>query len=334
MEIENKKVIVTGGAGNIGSHVVDVLVEKGNQVTVVDDLSVGNLKKIEHHGSNINFIKADIRDKALMLNTIKDADVVFHLAVQCLRASIKDPFYVNDVNINGTLNLLHAATQNNIGKFVYISSSEAYGSAVELPMTENHPMLPTTPYGASKAAGEHLTNAFKLTYGLNTQIVRPFNAYGPRFDIHGIYGTVIPRFLVRALNNLPPIIYGDGEQTRDYTYVRDSAEGIVAAGEADHLKGNPVNISRGQPITVNKISEIVLDVTGKTNLKPEIYKPRPADVRAHWGANKKAKDLFGYEAKTDVKTGMKQYMEWLLELEKRQPGYLKSLLNSIPIEAW
>ena len=334
MKIQNKKVIVTGGAGNIGSHVVDVLVETGNDVTVVDDLSVGSLDKIKHHGKNIKFIKADIRDLKKMRKIVKDADYVFHLAVQCLRLSIKDPFLVNEVNINGTLNLLQAATENSVGKFVYISSSEAYGSAVRLPMDEEHPLQPTTPYGASKVAGEHYVNAYRLTYGLKTQIVRPFNAYGPRADVHGIYGTVIPRFLIRVLNGHPPVIYGDGEQCRDYTYVRDDAEGIVAVGGADFLRGRPVNISRGQPITVNKIAQYVLEITGRADLKPMKYKPRPADVRMHFGDNRLAKKLLGFEAKVDVKNGIKMYMDWLLEQEKQKPGYLKKLFQLTPVEAW
>ncbi len=333
MKLKNSTVIVTGGAGNIGSHVVDVLVEQGNHVIVIDDFSVGSREKLRHHGSDVTIVEADIRDRERMLEVARDADVIFHLAVQCLRVSIKDPFLVHEVNVTGTVNMLQAAVQNRIGKFVYISSSEAYGSAVQVPMTEEHSLLPTTPYGASKAAGEHYVNAYRLTYGLDTQIVRPFNAYGPRFDVGGLYGTVIPRFLIRALNNRAPLIYGDGEQTRDYTYVRDTARGIVGVGETEVSAGAPINVSRSQPMTVREIAGIVLRVTGKS-LVPEFYKPRPADVRAHWGDSRKAKELAGFEATTDIESGIALYMDWLLGEERRQPGYLRGLMDSIPVEAW
>lgn len=324
--------MVTGGAGFIGSHLVDALVPN-NQVTVIDNLSSGKLDNIQHllENGSINFIQSDITDIEQMKQIIRDHEIIFHLAVQCLRISLSDPYLVHEVNATGSLNLCQAAYENGIERFVYISSSEVYGTAKTAPMSEDHPMEPTTPYGASKLAGEAYARSYYLSFGLPVTIVRPFNTYGPREHLEGAYGEVIPRFVLRAMNNLPPIIFGDGEQTRDFTDVSDIVRGIISTGECDELVGETVNIAAGHEVTINRIAEIVLKVSGKSGeLTPVYMKDRPGDVRRHYADVSKAKHLLNFKARTSIEEGIKKYYAWVIE----QNWDLKNLQKDEVIINW
>jgi UDP-glucose 4-epimerase len=273
MKIKNKRVLVTGGAGFIGSHLVDALY-KNNHVIILDNFSSGKKENIKHHEENpdVEIITGDIRDKDLIYKITRDIDIVYHLAVQCLRISIKDPEINHEVNATGTLNLCMASLQNSVKRFVYISSSEVYGTALRVPMDENHPCEPMTVYGASKLAGEVYSLAYNRTYGLNSIVVRPFNTYGPREHFEGAYGEVIPKFVLRVLNNEPPVIFGDGTQTRDFTYVTDTVMGIIMASECNHMIGQAVNIGSGRETNVNTLSDIILQKLNKAHLKPVFEK--------------------------------------------------------------
>ena len=252
MRIKNKKILVTGGAGFIGSHLVDELV-KENKVRVIDNFSIGSEKNLEQakKSRNLKIIKGDITDLPTVKKAISDIDIVFHLAALGVRESINDPFSVHQVNALGTLNLLLEARKNNIERFIYVSSSEVYGTANYVPMDENHPLNPETIYGASKLAGEMYAFSYFRTYRFPSVVIRPFNTYGLRSHFEGPYGEVIPRFVIRALNNLPPIVFGDGKQTRDFTYVTDTVDGIVSASQNDKLVGEVVNIAYGKERRIN-----------------------------------------------------------------------------------
>jgi len=310
---DQKRVLVTGGAGFIGSNLVDKLVEQGNKVTVIDDLSTGTEETIKHHYANKNFkfIKADIRDYKKMFAVCKNQNQIYHLAVQCVRMSIFDPDMVHEVNATGTLNMLKAALKNKVQKFAYISSSEAYGSAITVPMPEAHPTNPTTIYGASKLTGEHYTKAFKITHGLNTTIIRPFNTYGPREHFEGPYGEVIPKFAVRILNNKQPLIFGDGLQTRDFTHVFDTVRGIILAANSEH-SNHVFNIARGEEVNVQQIAKHVLQGLN-SDLKPKFCKDRPGDVRRHFADISKAQKLLKFKPKINIKQGIKMYLDWINE---------------------
>lgn len=315
------KILVTGGAGFIGSNLVDALVahhhldstNAADELLVADDFSSGTRANLAQHAANprVCVVPVDIRNRADVQNLMRGIDRVYHLAVRCIRVSIRDPYIVHDVNATGTLHLLTAALDAGVQRFVYCSSSEVYGSAERVPMDERHPLVPTTPYGASKLAGEVYARSFYLTYGLPVTIVRPFNTYGPREHFEGPYGEVIPKFVVRALNHAPLVIFGDGAQSRDFTDVSDTVRGLIAAGEADALVGDVVNIARGQEATINEVAQIVLDTLPESSSRIEHQAPRPGDVRRHFADITHARRVLGYEPRIDLREGIRRYVDWL-----------------------
>ena len=311
MIIKDKRILVTGGAGFIGSHLVDALSEN-NHVVVLDNFSSGKRENIEHHegNPNVEIVTGDVRDKTLLYKVTRDIDAVYHLAVQCLRVSIKDPEINHEVNATGTLNLCMASLENSVKRFVYISSSEVYGTAVKVPMDENHPCEPITVYGASKLACEAYALAYHRTYRLNSLVVRPFNTYGPRAHFEGVYGEVIPKFVLRVLNNMPPVIFGDGSQRRDFTYVTDTVMGIIMASECDDMIGQTVNIANGSEVSVNTLAEIITKKLNKKNLNSVCEKNRPGDVMRHFADVSKAKRLFNFTPQINIEKGIELYIDW------------------------
>lgn len=333
MKLTNKRVIVTGGAGFIGSHVVDQLAAMGNEVVVVDNFSTGKRENVAHHmiGSQVWIEHVDVRDRETMMTLTRGADVVFHMAVACLRTSLSDPVLVHEVNATGTLSVCQASLESNVARLVYISSSEAYGSAAYVPMDEGHPLNPTTVYGASKAAGEHYALAYWRTYGLPALVIRPFNTYGPREHSEGMSAEVIPKFVMRVMAGLPPIIFSTGQQTRDFTWVEDTARGIIAAAECDALVGDCVNIARGQEVSIEYISTLVLEKLGRQDLQPVyVGQDRPGDVKRHYADTNKAEGLLGFSATVDINEGIDRYIQWVRE---QQPD-LASWMKQEKVQNW
>jgi UDP-glucose 4-epimerase len=311
--MRDRRVLVTGGGGFIGSHLVDALATQDTtgEVLVVDDFSVGSPTNVQATGrsATIRVIEADVRDRQAMRDLMRGVSVVYHLATQCLRVSLVDPQLVSDVNVKGTLNVLEAATKAGVSRFVYVSSSEVYGTARTLPMAESHHCVPTTIYGASKLAGELYARAFHTVHRLPVVIVRPFNTYGPRSHFEGLYGEVLPKFVLRVLAGQPPIIYGDGEQTRDFTFVADTVRGIMLATECDALIGCPVNIARGEEISINRLAALVVDAIG-ASVEPMHQPARPGDVRRHRADVRLARRLLKYVPQVSIQEGVAQYIEW------------------------
>lgn len=312
MTIKNKKILVSGGAGFIGSHLVEKLVEN-NKVVVIDNFSIGSEKNLEEakKSKNLKIIKGDITSLPKVREVMPGINIVFHLAAMGVRLSLNNPFPVQKVNALGTLNLLFVARKNNIEKFVHISSSEVYGTAHYVPMDENHPLNPETVYGASKLAGEQYALAYFRTYGFPSMVIRPFNTYGPRSPFAGPYGEVIPRFVIRVMNGLPPIIFGDGKQTRDFTYIDDTVEGIIKVSQNDRLIGNALNIAFGKERSINEVARIVLKVLSKKGLKIMYQEKRPGDVKRHFADTDKAKKLLKFSPKTPLEEGIAKYIDWL-----------------------
>jgi UDP-glucose 4-epimerase len=307
-------VAVTGGAGFIGSHLVERLAANG-PVVVVDDLSVGREEDLApaFASGRVRLVRADVRDADALARAFAGVEVVFHLAVRCLRLSFRDPTGVHEVNATGTLNALRAASSAGVPRFVYVSSSEVYGNAVDsLPIDEGRILAPTTPYAASKAAGEMYARAFADAHGLSVTIVRPFNSYGPRSHAAGPYGEVIPRFVARLLQGRPPVVFGTGEQTRDFTYVEDTARGIAAAA-ADVAAGEVVNVATGRGVSVLEVAEAVARATGRPDLRPVPGPARPADVRSQLASTDKARHLLGFLPRVGLEEGLRRYVDWVRE---------------------
>jgi UDP-glucose 4-epimerase len=308
----NGRVLVTGGGGFIGSHLVDGLLECGDNVTVLDDFTTGtleNLAEAEMTG-RLRVLRGSILDQDAVAAAMAGCTIVFHLAVQCVRSSLGNPRENHAVNATGTVNVLEAARTEGVRRFVYCSSSEVYGNVPDDVLQEDVTHCrPVTVYGAAKLAGELYTEAYRQTYGLNTIVVRPFNAYGPRAPEQGTRAEVIPRFLIRARNGLPPVIFGDGSHGRDFTYVTEVARGILLAGAASGVSAT-VNIAFGRIITVREVAETVLGTVGRNDLSVVLHGARPGDVHRLHANNARAQKLLGYRPEIAFEDGVSRYAAW------------------------
>ncbi len=330
MDLAGQRVVVTGGAGFIGSHVVDALVRLSSDVVAIDDLSTGerrNLAEAERKGAQL--VVGDVCDRELLDRELAGACAVIHMACDNLRASLANPERSHEVNATGSLVTALASVEAGVERFVYVSSSEAYGSAVRVPMDEAHPLNPTTIYGAAKAAGELYSQACMRAYGLPVTVIRPFNSYGPREHAEGTSAEVIPRFVTRILAGLPPVIFGDGSQTRDFTWVEETAKGIAAAAGSDQLVGDAVNIAYGMGISIRGICDLLLEILDVDDLRPEFTEPRPGDVEQHVADTTKAQSVLGFAPEVGIREGLERYVDWM-----RRQGWAEEVGRREPVRNW
>lgn len=330
MQLGGKAILVTGGAGFIGSHLVDTL--RAHSVRVLDDFSTGRRENLAQHSgrANIEVVKGDIRDRDCLTAAMRGIDVVFHLACRGVRHSIGNPCENHEVNAAGTLHVLEAARAAGVERFVHVSSSEVYGTARRIPMGEEHPCFPETVYGAAKLAGEAYARAYRQTYGLPTVIVRPFNNFGPRSHFEGDSGEVIPRFVVWALNGRPPVIFGDGAQTRDFIYVEDTAYWLGRIAECDELIGQTVNLGSGRETSVNELAAAVTQAAGARNLVARYLPARPGDVRRHLAGIERARAALGFHVRTNLDEGIRA----LLAYVRDRPEGVAALAGQIEEINW
>jgi len=301
------KAIVTGGAGFIGSHLAQELAKRGYQVVILDDLSRGKIENIQAllNKDNVMFVRRSITELPLLQKLFENVDYVFHQAALArVPFSIENPLAVNEANITGTLNVLVAAKEQGVKKVIYASSSSVYGDTPTLPKKEDMPPNPQSPYAVTKLAGEYYCRVFQEVYALPTVCLRYFNVYGPAQDPNSQYAAVIPKFIQQALNGKPPVIFGDGEQTRDFTFVQDVVEANILAAESDAT--GIFNIGKGERSSVNNLAELLIRLSGNGNtIKPVHVEPRAGDLE-HSLADISKSSSFGYEPKFSLEEGLKE----------------------------
>jgi UDP-glucose 4-epimerase len=306
------KILVTGAAGFLGSHIAEKYVQGGHIVYALDNLMNGNLNNIRTllHKKNFKFIHDDIRRDEMYHKLPSDLDAIIHLAAQIhVDRSIVNPEETFKINVDGTLKLLEFSRMNDVKKILHASTSEVYGTAEYAPMDECHPLSAKHPYGVSKIAADRLCYTYNETYDLGVDIVRCFNLFGSRQKDTG-YGGVIAIFINRLLQNKPPIIYGDGEQTRDYMFVEDA---VNAYDKVLMAKGNPgkngINFGSGKEISINEIARLIIKNSHK-ELKPIHVEPRPVEVQRLFADITKAKNLLGFVPAVDFEKGLASLMDW------------------------
>jgi len=333
LSLEGKSVAVTGGAGFLGSHVVRLLLQQGCSVRILDDFSNG---KMEHLGDMVEnpwleIIRGDVTRVADVRRAFSGCQIVIHLAVLCLRESIKAPRRVNHVIVDGTLNCLSVALEDEVELFLNCSSSEVYGSALHIPMDEAHPLRPETPYAAAKVAQDVYVHSYGRTYGLPWVTIRPFNMYGSNSHWQGYRGEVIPRMIVRAMNREPLIVFGDGTQTRDFVYVEDAARAVIELAREPACREQCVNFCSSTETSVRTIAELIcrhFELDPATFIRSE--SPRPGDVARHLGDNSKFRELVGFIPQVRIDEGIGLTIDWFESL----PISPQLMLSSERLRAW
>lgn len=331
MKLEDKHILVTGGAGFIGSELVRHLAYRNSRILIVDNLANGKRENVaDLLSERVNLEVADIRDKERMNELMESVDVVFHLACLGVRHSIHSPHENHEVNATATLGLLEIARRQNVGRFVAVSTSEVYGTARQVPMKETHPTFPMTVYGASKLAGECYARAYYQTYGYPTVVVRPFNTYGPRCHHEGDSGEVIPKFILRCLAGEPMVIFGDGSQTRDFTYVSDTAWGIALAGIVDEAVGKTINIGYGGEISIGELAHKVALTVGCPESAVIHKSPRPGDTLRLYADVELARKTLEFQPSVNLADGLTKLKNWYLSLGTKP----KKLLEQESVYNW
>lgn len=305
------KVVVTGGAGFIGSHIAAALSASGARVRVLDDLSTGHRENLEEIGGDIEFIQGSVADQDLLTKAFEDVELVYHeAAIPSVPRSVEAPRQTHIASVDGTFSLLLAARERKVRRVVYAASSSAYGDQPTLPKSEQMAPDPLSPYAVAKLVGEYYCKVFTRVYGLETVALRYFNVFGPRQDPGSQYSGVVSRFLSALFGNQRPVIYGDGEQSRDFTYIDNVVAANLSAGTSTGAVGKVINVANGQRVTLNELLEVLKDLTGKHDVTAEYLEPRVGDVRHSLADISMARELLGYESKVDLREGLRRTIDW------------------------
>jgi nucleoside-diphosphate-sugar epimerase len=313
------RVLVTGGAGFVGSHLVDRLLAEGFEVTVLDDFSSGRMENISCHKGVREFrlVRGDVRDAGLVKKVVEDVDGVFHLAALVdVALSIENPVLFNEVNVVGTLNLLRACVDSDVRRFIFASSAAVYGNSKRAKKREDMLPKPISPYGVSKLAAENYVQVFNEFYGLETVSMRYFNVYGPRQGFASSYSGVITAFMSRLLKGQPPVIHGDGKQSRDFVHVDDVASANMLALQSKNAVGGVFNIASGTAITVYELAKILQQITNMERLKPIFTESRAGDIKHCSGDIHKAEEILGFHPKIQLEDGLSKLVEWRLHITR------------------
>lgn len=303
--------LVTGGAGFIGSHIARALIEQGARVRVIDNLSTGYEANLNEIGGEIDFINGSIADADALEVALQDVELVFHeAAIPSVPKSVKQPRETHEASVNGTFSLLLAARDAKVRRLVYAASSSVYGDQRESPKHESMRPDPLSPYAVAKLVGEYYCQVFTRTYGLETVCLRYFNVFGPRQDPGSPYSGVISRFIFALENGERPVIYGDGEQTRDFTYVANAVDANLRAADAAGASGQVFNIANGQSVSINQVLEVLKRLTGRTDVRAEYADPRVGDVRDSLADLGAARSVLGYDPHVGLEEGLRLTLDW------------------------
>ena len=301
--------LVTGGAGFIGSHLTEELIRRGERVRVVDSLITGHRANLAHL-QGVDFVEGDLADMDVATRAVRGVDYVLHqAAIPSVPRSVEDPITSNRANIDSTLTVLVAAREAGVKRVVYAGSSSAYGNTPTLPKREDMPPNPLSPYALQKLVGEQYMQMFTTLYGLETVTIRYFNVFGPRQDPSSPYSGVISLFARALLENKPPTIYGDGEQTRDFTYIANVVDGVLRAVTAPAASGHVINVATGTSISLNRLFQVMRELTG-SRLDVQYAAPRSGDVKDSLADITKARNLLGYSPSVPFEEGLKKTVEW------------------------
>jgi UDP-glucose 4-epimerase len=307
-------VMVTGGAGFIGSHLVDALVQKGDTVRVIDNFSSGQAANLSSSRGRIEVVEGDVRSIELLHGTMRDVEIVYHAAaISSVGASMAEPLACNDINVGGTLNVLTAARDAAVRRVVFFSSAAVYGADPRLPKTEDMNVSPLSPYAASKAAGELYCHVFSALYDLETVCLRPFNVYGPRQNPTSEYSGVVSRFIERLLAGEPLVIEGDGEQSRDFVFVGDIVAACLLAAGTQGVGGGVFNVGSGAPTSINKLAEVLVEVVhlGAVASRTVHREARSGDIRHSLASVDQAHSRVGYSPRVRLADGLTRTATWL-----------------------
>ena len=305
------KVLVTGGAGFIGSNLADELIRRGAKTVIVDNFLTGFRENLNEIAGDFDFIEADVADPEAVRKAVDCCEIVFHqAALPSVPRSVANPLETHDACVNGTFNLLTAARDAGVKRFIYAASSSAYGDQEKLPKTENMCPEPLSPYAAAKLAGEYYCRVFSQVYGLETLSLRYFNVFGPRQNPASQYSGVISRFIDAFMSGGNPVIFGDGEQSRDFTYIANVIDANLKAAEAVEGIGAVINVANGERVSLIELVEVMKRVTGRQDVKVDFQPDRKGDVKHSQADNSRAKEWLGYEKLVGLEEGIKHTIDW------------------------
>lgn len=305
------KVLVTGGAGFIGSNLSEELIRQGAKVTILDNLTTGFRENLEEIEGDFDFVEGDLNDDDALVKAIAGSEIVFHqAALPSVPRSVEDPAETHRACANGTFNLLLKAKDAGVKRVIYAASSSAYGDQRVLPKVETMPPDPRSPYAVAKLMGEYYCSVFHKVYGLETYSLRYFNVFGPRQNPSSMYSGVISRFIDALMKDEAPLIYGDGEQSRDFTYIENAVDANIKAAQATEGIGAVVNTANGERITLNELLRVLKEITGKPAIQAEYRGERKGDVKDSQADNTRAVDWLGYEKLVGLEDGLRKTIDW------------------------
>ena len=305
------KCLITGGAGFIGSNIADGLLKQGAKVSILDNFVTGFRENLDEINGDFDFVEGDLNDDESLIKSLEGVDIIFHqAALPSVPRSVENPSETHQACVNGTFNLLLKAKENNVKRVIYAASSSAYGDQETLPKVETMLPEPLSPYAAAKLMGEYYCSVFSRVYGLEAVCLRYFNVFGPRQNPSSTYSGVISRFIDALMSNQTPVIFGDGEQSRDFTYIANVVDANIKAAQTSQGIGKVINTANGERISLNELLEVLKNITGRENIKADYQPERKGDVKHSQADNTRAKEWLGYEKLVGLEEGLQKTIDW------------------------